>query len=534
MEMFGAAAEVITPFQPKLVRINGIPHLLTTAESTLPQGMHPHAQTPLSIPQQPSPYWRASVSSQAPPTGIEHMPSVSTSLDSSYVFNRYFHQRKTSCTVGFHPSISTTSFKHNITARPQPIPVIDAQSSTFLQLDIQPYHMKPFPEAELLSVELLLALLISFDRDPELIERPLIMHRGNRLDSVLLDKESSVARSLLKNELYAKFIGVSTHSRETDHHPSSPSIGSSSTGLPDNTSESVESDPEQSHIVSDGELEFDSETETEDTMNIDEGLIPSVIPDQTISTSSGTSSSSSSSTSTSSSLHGIPTDSVQLVSTVAFPLFQPGGITTPTLSPERTQLIDSRAPTVVPPTPPIGWPTPFSHIPGMSPYASVFSPCTRHVFPQFPDVKEDASSLWNHIRKLVEFVLQEVNCNLQLTFISLLQTILPKENHCWINPLATLYQKRLTWFERNQLFSFGDEMTAFSNGTLPERIVFQVSSIICLARISEASCERNVSRARAVFDRHKDHTLPQVANGLLLMSYQSLYKKLKSEKYFSQ
>ena len=138
------------------------------------------------------------------------------------------------------------------------------------------------------------------------------------------------------------------------------------------------------------------------------------------------------------------------------------------------------------------------------------------------------------MRKLVEFVVQEVNCNLQLTFIELLQRILPKENHSWISSLATIYQKRLTWFERNQLLSFSDEMMLLSNGSLSERIFFQICSIVCLARISEASCERNVSRARAVFDRHKDHTLPKVAKGLLLMSYHSLYKKLKSEKDFSR
>ena len=537
LELSAATTEVITPFQPKLVRINGIPHLITTAESDILRRLNSIPQVPSFIPQQTTPYWRSSSSSQALPTGMQRMSSAPPSTDSSYVFNTYFHERKSACTVGFHPAISTTSFKRNIASRPLPVPVADRESSRFLQLDILPYHIKPFPEADLLSVESLLSLLTSFEGDHQLIDMPVIKLHGSTIDSLLVDKESSIARCLLKKELYAKFIDSNKESHETEtvhqSKPESELSGSSSTSLAVDPSDTIESDVEQSQTISDGELEIDSETETEEATNINEGLLPSAMQEETATVSSGSSNTSSSSSSVSTSLPGMPPDSVRFVASVPPPVFPPGGVTTSSV-PSLPSLKVSQpiAPAVQ--TPPIGFSPPFSHIAGTIPYTSVFSPYARHIFPQFPDDNPDPSSLWTHIRKLVEFVLQEVHCNLQFKFIELLHRILPAENQSWISSLAALYQRRLTWFERNQLLSFSDEMIALSNGSLPERIFFQLASIICLARISEASCERNVSRARAVFDRHKDHTLPQVANGLLLMSYHSLYKKLKLEKYLSQ
>ena len=542
--MLAASTEVITPFQPKLIRINGIPHLITTVDSAPPVGVHSTQQTPSSIPHQTTPYWRTSTYSQGSDSSRQRTASAPLFVNDVYVFSKYFQERNSVCTVGFHPAVSSTRFRQNIRSAPHPVPAIRTESSGFLQLDIKPFHVKQFPETELLSTESLLALLASFDQDPERVNIPMMKVSGSVLNSVLTEKESTITIRLLESEIYSTFIGSNQKNNKQDATPtSSAQTDSSITSSPFEFSEASESDPLEVAGTLEEDSESDSEMGQEESMNIDAGLIQPVIEEDSGSVSSQSSSSSSSSSSTSSMMSQA---SGFLVS--PFPMMPPpfpiGGMAGPPPLAGIAQSIGASGPSGAPP-PQIGVlptspglgnrmdirPPLVSHMPWMIPYASAFLPFPRRPFPDFPDEITDASYLWRHVRNLVEFVLQEVNGNLQLSFIELLQRVLPEENHSWIRSLAALYQKRLTWFERNKLLSFSEEMMALSNGILPERIFFQISSIICLARISEASCERNVSRARAVFDRHKDRTLPTVANGLLLMSYHSLYKKLKAEKY---
>ena len=515
-EMPAASSEVITPFQPKLIRINGMPHLITTVDSTLPLEMHTIHQTPSSIPHQTTPYWRGSTHSQASVPSSLPIASTPSFGNNIYVFNKYFQERKSTCTVAFHPAVSSTRFRQNIASPPHPVPSIRVESSGFLQLDIKPFHVKQFPETELLSIELLLALLTSFDQQPQRVNIPLMKRSSTVLQSVLIEKESTITIRLLETEMNSKF---NEKSHKQDQSTRSTPTESSTTSSPFESSEASETDTVE---TMEGESEVDSETELEGTMNIDEGLIRPVIEETTTTISSQSLESSSSSSSSSSMMSQ---GSVSLG--YPFPMRPtpfPIGASAPMRIPPPQMAVVSMPPG-------LGNRVPMGSPSGMLPYASAFFPFPRRIFPHFPDDITNTSSLWNHIRNLVEFVLQEVNSNLQLFFIELLQRVLPKENHSWISSLAALYQKRLTWFERNQLLCFSEEMMGLSNGLLAERIFFQISSIICLSRISEASCERNVSRARAVFDRHKDRTLPTVANGLLLMSYHSLYKKLKAEKY---
>ena len=490
--MLAASAQIITPFQPKLIRINGIPHLITTADSSLPLEMPLTHQTPSSIPPQTTPYWRASTHSQAPSSSRQKIALAPSVGNEVYVFSKYFQERKSACTVGFHPAISSTSFRRNIASLPHPVPAIRLESSGFRQLDIKPFHVEQFPETELLSIESLLALITSFDQDPQRVNIPVMKVSGSVLNSVLIDRESTITNRLLETEIYSTFIGSNQKNSKQDSTTRSAQTDSSTTSSTFEPSDASESDTLEIGGVLEGGSESDSETDLEESMNIDDGLVQPVTEEQTTTISSQGSSSSSSSSSTSSIMAHSFGFFPSPFSMMPPPVPRGGMAGPPPLA--GTAQIGASQPSGVPAqqigvfasSPGLGNQTDIplsflSHVPAMMPYASTFLPFPRRAFPHFPDEITDASSLWSHVRNLVEFVLREVNSNLQLSFIELLQRVLPEENHSWISSLGGLYQKRLTWFERNQLLSFSEEMMALSNGIMSERIFFQISSINLLS-----------------------------------------------------
>ena len=134
------------------------------------------------------------------------------------------------------------------------------------------------------------------------------------------------------------------------------------------------------------------------------------------------------------------------------------------------------------------------------------------------EVDHSDAELHQHLSNIVLYITQTSPAIIIPAYKHILQSVLPRRLHFWIDSLETILKSRLSLPFGSCISSFVSDMITLSNGSTIEKLYHQLTTMLCSSVISESSCERGLGKAKSISTKTRSNMRTEVLNAILLAS----------------